>query len=99
MQTNGANAWPGWPENAAHQAMIDAYPYAPTAEARKALATQIQENAYRVVPYVQFGQWTAPVAYRPALRWNRSVYGSHSQRATCPSVRAISQPKSQPPLA
>ena len=68
MQTNGDNAWPGWPSNAAHQAMIDAYPYAPTTEARQALATQIQESAYRIVPYVQFAQWTAPVAYRPTLK-------------------------------
>jgi peptide/nickel transport system substrate-binding protein len=68
MQTNGANAWPGWPSDEAHQALIDSYPYAPTVEARQALAARIQESAYRIVPYVQFAQWTAPMAYRPTLR-------------------------------
>jgi peptide/nickel transport system substrate-binding protein len=68
MQASCDKAWPGWPCDAEHQALIDAYPEALTPEARMALAEQIQVSAYqKVVPYVPFGQWFAPVAHSPKL--------------------------------
>ena len=68
MQASCEKAWPGWPCDAEHQAMIDQYPRAATPEARKALAEKIQVSAYeKVVPYVPFGQWFAPVAHSPKL--------------------------------
>jgi peptide/nickel transport system substrate-binding protein len=68
MQASCDKAWPGWPCDAEHQALIDAYPEALTPEARMALAEKIQVSAYqKVVPYVPFGQWFAPVAHSPKL--------------------------------
>jgi len=68
MQASCDKAWPGWPCDAAHQALIDSYPFAASDEERKALAARIQESAYRLVPYVPIGQWFAPVAHSPRLK-------------------------------
>jgi peptide/nickel transport system substrate-binding protein len=76
MQANCEEAWPGWPCDAEHQAMIDAFPYAPDEQARKQLADQIQVSAYELVPYVPIGQWFAPVAYSPRVSGVLSVPGS-----------------------
>ncbi len=76
MQANCEEAWPGWPCDAKHQAMIDAFPYAPDEQARKQLADQIQMSAYELVPYVPIGQWFAPVAYSPRVSGVLSVPGS-----------------------
>ena len=76
MQANCEEAWPGWPCDAKHQAMIDAFPYAPDEQARKQLADQIQVSAYELVPYVPIGQWFAPVAYSPRVSGVLSVPGS-----------------------
>lgn len=67
MQASCDRAWPGWPCDAQHQALIDAFPYAATAEERTRILTELHESAYRVVPYLPFGQWFLPVAYSPRL--------------------------------
>lgn len=68
MQASCERAWPGWPCDAQHQALIDQYPQLTTLEERRALAERIQVSAYQnVVPYVPFGQWFAPVAHSPKL--------------------------------
>ena len=67
MQASCDRAWPGWPCDEAHQALIDAFPYAANAEERQRILTQLHESAYRVVPYLPFGQWFLPVAYSPRL--------------------------------
>lgn len=67
MQASCDRAWPGWPCDAEHQALIDAFPYAVNAEERERILTRLHESAYRVVPYLPFGQWSLPVAYRPQL--------------------------------
>lgn len=76
MQASCDAAWPGWPCDAAHQALIDAYPYAADAAERTRLAAQIQASAYRLVPYVPIGLWFNPVAYRSMLNGVLSVPGS-----------------------
>ena len=68
MQASCDKAWPGWPCDAAHQALIDSYPFAGSDEERRALGARIQESAYRLVPYVPIGQWFAPVAHSPRLK-------------------------------
>lgn len=75
MQASCEQAWPGWPCDAAHQALIDAYPYAPTSIARRAILDALQTSAYRIVPYVPFGQWFLPVAYSPRLTGVLSMPG------------------------
>ena len=68
MQASCDKAWPGWPCDAEHQALIDRFADVTTDTDRKALAEQIQKSAYeKVVPYVPFGQWFAPVAHSPRL--------------------------------
>jgi peptide/nickel transport system substrate-binding protein len=67
MQASCDRAWPGWPCDAEHQALIDAFPYAASAEERQRILTALHESAYRVVPYLPFGQWFLPVAYSPRL--------------------------------
>jgi len=70
------DAWPGWPCDADHQAMIEEFPFIPDAGERGVLARRIQESAYDLVPYVPIGQWFSPVAYSPRLSGVPSVPGS-----------------------
>jgi len=67
MQASCERAWPGWPCDAAHQALIDAFPYAANAEERNRIRDRLQESAYRLVPYVPYGQWYLPAAHGPRL--------------------------------
>lgn len=76
MQANCDNAWPGWPCDPAHQALIDAYAYAQTDQERQRIADRIQASAYRLVPYVPIGLWYNPIAYRKSLSGVLSVPGS-----------------------
>ena len=68
-------AWPGWPCDEAHQKLIDSYPFAQTVEEKKALARKMQVSAMDLVPYVPFGQWQAPAAFRNALKGVLTVPG------------------------
>jgi peptide/nickel transport system substrate-binding protein len=76
MQASCEQAWPGWPCDAQHQSMIDAFPFVADDRARKQLADQIQISAYKLVPYVPIGQWFVPVAYSPRISGLMSVPGS-----------------------
>ena len=76
MQASCEQAWPGWPCDAEHQSMIDAFPFVPDDLARKRLAEQIQTSAYELVPYVPIGQWFVPVAYSPRISGVLGVPGS-----------------------
>ncbi|MBU2924892.1 ABC transporter substrate-binding protein [Colwellia sp. 4_MG-2023] len=76
MHANCEDAWPGWPCDAKHQALIEQYPYAPNELERKKLADKIQTSAYELVPYVPIGQWFAPVAYSPRITGMLEVPGS-----------------------
>lgn len=67
MQASCDKAWPGWPCDAAHQALIDAYPYAASAEERRRILDELQTSAYQLVPYVPFGQWYLPSAIGPNI--------------------------------
>ncbi len=77
MQASCERAWPGWPCDAALQALIDRYPAARGDAERAALAAEIQAAAYdRVVPYVPIGQWFAPIAHSPRLKGVIGVPGA-----------------------
>jgi peptide/nickel transport system substrate-binding protein len=67
MQASCDRAWPGWPCDAEHQALIDAFPYAADAEERKRILERLHISAYRLVPYVPYGQWYLPAAHSPRL--------------------------------
>jgi len=76
MQASCEKAWPGWPCDAEHQALIDAYPFAADDKARLELANRIQVSAYDLVPYVPIGQWFSPVAYSPRVSGVLGVPGT-----------------------
>jgi peptide/nickel transport system substrate-binding protein len=67
MQASCERAWPGWPCDAEHQALIDAFPYAGNAAERRRILDALQESAYRLVPYVPYGQWFLPSATGPRI--------------------------------
>lgn len=64
----GEKGWFGWPSDATHETLRDKWAAAPTLEDKKAVAREIQKNAWDFVPHVWFGQWQSPVAYRSNLR-------------------------------
>jgi peptide/nickel transport system substrate-binding protein len=68
MQATCDRAWPGWPCDAAHQALIEAFAATTDEASRLQAAIKVQESAYRFVPYVPFGQWFQPVAHSPRLK-------------------------------
>jgi peptide/nickel transport system substrate-binding protein len=68
LATNCDKAWPGWPCDTAHQALIDAFPGITDPAARKAHAEKIQASAMQLVPYVPLGMWYQPVAFSAKLR-------------------------------
>lgn len=76
LQASCDAAWPGWPCDAEHQALIDQYAYAADDGERRRLADAIQASAYRLVPYVPIGLWFNPVAYSTALSGVLGVAGS-----------------------
>jgi peptide/nickel transport system substrate-binding protein len=65
---NGDKGWFGWPSNEANEKLRDKWASAPDEAAQKAVARELQQNAWNFVPHVWLGQWVAPVAYRANLR-------------------------------
>ena len=61
-------AWFGWPCDEEMQHLSSAWALEPDAAERKRIALALQERVYEVVPYVPYGQWRRPLAYRKALR-------------------------------
>lgn len=76
MQANCDDAWPGWPCDSRHQALIDTYPFAGDETERQRVADRIQASAYELVPYVPIGQWFSPVAYSPRVSGLLEVPGT-----------------------
>ena len=64
----GEKGWFGWPADETHEKLRDKWAAAPTLEDKKAVARELQKNAWDFVPHVWFGQWQSPVAYRSNLR-------------------------------
>lgn len=64
----GEDGWFGWPKDAKHEALRDAWAAAPDLASRKAIAREMQENAWNFVPHVYLGQWFDTAAMRSDLR-------------------------------
>lgn len=60
-------AWFGWPCDERITDRIDTFATSTDPAEQRRLAREIQELALEVVPYVQYGQWFPPVAYRSNL--------------------------------
>jgi len=64
----GEKGWFGWPSNELHEKLRDKWAAAATLDEQKAVAREIQKNAWDFVPHIWFGQWLSPVAYRTSLK-------------------------------
>ena len=64
MATTGEKGWFGWPTDAKNEDLRTRWINAPTLDERKAVAREIQENAWNIVPHMYYGQWRQPAAHR-----------------------------------
>jgi peptide/nickel transport system substrate-binding protein len=60
-------AWFGWPDDATIEKLRDDFARATTVEAKKEIAIALQKRAFEVTPYVNYGQWFQPMAWRKGL--------------------------------
>ncbi len=60
-------AWFGWPEDSKLENLRDEWASSTDAGKKKSVATEVQKRAYEVIPYVPFGQWFQPQAWRNNL--------------------------------
>ena len=63
MATTGEDGWFGWPSDEKNEELRAAWIAAETPEERKEIATEIQANAWDIVPHALFGHWDQPVAF------------------------------------
>jgi peptide/nickel transport system substrate-binding protein len=67
LRGNGPNAWMGWPTLPKMEALRDQWLRAPDMPTQKALASDIQAQAFSDVPCLPLGLYYQPVAYRNDL--------------------------------
>ena len=64
LATVGTKGWFGWPSDEKNELLRAQWLAADTEQERKAIAAQIQDNAWNIVPSMHFGQWIQPTAHR-----------------------------------
>jgi peptide/nickel transport system substrate-binding protein len=64
MATSGSKGWFGWPSDEKNEQLRALWMAAETVGQRQAIAAQIQDNAWNVVPHLHFGQWIQPAVHR-----------------------------------
>jgi peptide/nickel transport system substrate-binding protein len=67
LRGNGANAYNGWPDSPALEALRNQWLVAEDLPTRKALAAKIQLQAFQDVPFLPLGSYYQPTAYRANL--------------------------------
>ena len=67
LRATGRHGEVGWPNSAALEAMRRSWLAATTSQARRAIGTDIQLQAFEDLPYIPLGNWTAPTAHRADL--------------------------------
>ena len=60
-------AWFGWPTDAKTEQLRDDFARATTAEAKAKIVEELQARLFEIVPYVNYGQWFQPMAWRKNL--------------------------------
>jgi peptide/nickel transport system substrate-binding protein len=60
-------AWFGWPTDAKIEALRDKYARASSRDAKDKIINELQLRLFEVVPYVNYGQWFQPMAWRSNL--------------------------------
>ena len=69
----GERGWFGWPENARHEELRNAWAVAPDLASRQKIARDMQQNAWDFVPHVYLGQWFDTAAIAPVLNASRQA--------------------------
>ena len=67
LRGNGEAGWFGWCTSPQLEQLRDAWFQAPDLPAQKAIAVQIQQQAFADVPYLPTGEYYQPTAYRKTL--------------------------------
>jgi peptide/nickel transport system substrate-binding protein len=67
LRATGEKAWFGWPTAPKLEALRSAWFDAPDLDAQKAIAREIQLQAWQDVPYIPLGQYFQATAYRRTL--------------------------------
>jgi peptide/nickel transport system substrate-binding protein len=62
--TAGEKSWFGWPTNELQEKLREQWALAPTADARKQIAREMQKNAWDFVPHLYLGQFFRNSAWR-----------------------------------
>ena len=60
-------AWFGWPTDAKTEALRDAFAREASTDGKKKIIDELQSRLFEVVPYVNYGQWFQPMAWRKNL--------------------------------
>jgi len=64
LRGNGTGAWFGWPTEPRLEELRQQWLDAPDPAAQKAIAVDVQKEAFESLPYIPITQWYSPTAYR-----------------------------------
>jgi peptide/nickel transport system substrate-binding protein len=67
LRGNGANAWFGWPDDPVIEKLRHAWMGAPGEAERKTIAADLQREAFKSVPYIPTGEYSARTAFHKNL--------------------------------
>jgi peptide/nickel transport system substrate-binding protein len=67
LRANGAAAWPGWPNDPIITKLSRKWIFAPSEAERKIIAADLQREAFRSVPYIPTGEYSAREAFHTDL--------------------------------
>ena len=63
----GKDAWFGWPSDEDVPALIEAYADAANPAAQREALASLSRRLFEVLPYINIGQWSSPIAHRKAV--------------------------------
>ncbi len=67
LRANGATAWVGWPTDPVIEKLRDQWLFAPGDGERKSIAEDLQREAFKSVPYIPLGEYSARYAFHKDL--------------------------------
>jgi peptide/nickel transport system substrate-binding protein len=67
LRADGPAAWPGWPDDPIITKFEREWIFAPDEAARKTIAADLQREAFKSVPYIPTGEYSAREAYHTDL--------------------------------
>src|SRR5262249_46737428 len=67
LRGSGEKAWFGWPTDAKLEELRERWIAASDAAAQRALAAEVQKQAFLTVPFIPLGQLAIPTAYRDSI--------------------------------